>query len=70
MESRCSFSSSVKYELSNAKEESMKREKGMGVLLDRIRGKNMITIRKKGVRTKSKGYKLDEMAKAKGWWWI
>ena len=25
--------------------------------------------KKKGVRAKPKGYKLDGMAKAKGWWW-
>ena len=47
MESKCSFSSSIKYELSHAKGESMKRELGMAGLLVRISGKNMIAIRKK-----------------------
>ena len=47
MESKCSFSSSIKYELSHAKGESMKRELGMAGLLVRRSGKNMIAIRKK-----------------------
>ena len=59
MESKCSSSSNIKDDLPKAKEHSKNREKRMGGLLERIRGRNMIIIWKKGVRTKSKGYKAD-----------
>ena len=56
MESTFSSSSNIKDDLSKAKKKSKKREKRMGGLLDRIRGKKND---RKRVMSKSKGYKLD-----------
>ena len=44
MESKCSSSSNIKDDLPKAKEHSKNREKRMGGLLERIRGRNMIII--------------------------
>ena len=52
MESTCSASSNIKDDLPKAKKKSKKREKRMGGLLDRKRGKKYDNHKKKGVRSK------------------
>ena len=59
LESTCSPSSNIKDELPNAKEKSNKREKRIGVLLDRIHGKKYGKHGRKEVRAKSKGFKFN-----------
>ena len=57
LKSTISSSSKIKDGLPKAKEKSKKREKRMGGLLDGIYiERNMIIIRRKGVRTESKSY--------------
>ena len=54
MESTCSSSSNIKDDLPKAKEKSKKREKRMGGLLDRIRGKKYDNHKKKRSEVKIK----------------
>ena len=54
IESTCSSSSDIKDDLPEAKEKSKKREKRMGGLLDRIRGKKYDNHKKKRSEVKIK----------------